>query len=258
MFCLHKHRGIKLATFVQMRNLSWALKPDIVHTHQIGTLFYAGPAVASLGRTAQTRVVHTEHGREPYMGSAAVAGLVGLHANRFFCLSHDMAAALIKHKIVPRWKVQVVDNGIDVDRLGSEASRTRVLRRSLGISPDSPVIGNVGRLVDVEWHDVLIQSFAELRCAVPGAHLVIVGDGPLKNELLDLIGQLDVGVESPSCRLSSRSLEIPVRHGLLRMTSRSEGMPQAVLEAAVAGLPRSSRRGWEACPRSSRTAGRAS
>ncbi len=69
MFCLHKRRGIKLATFVQMRNLSWALKPDIVHTHQIGTLFYAGPAVASLGR-ARTRVVHTEHGREPYMGSA--------------------------------------------------------------------------------------------------------------------------------------------------------------------------------------------
>ncbi len=192
------------------------------------------------------------------VGAEAVAGLVGLHADRFFCLSHDMAAALIKHKIVPRWKVQVVDNGIDVDRFG-ERGEPDALRRSLGISPDSPVIGNVGRLVDVEWHDVLIQSFAELRCAVPGAHLVIVGDGPLKNELLDLIGQLDVGVESPSCRLSSRSLEIPVRHGLLRADESLGGDASSCPGSrGRRAAPRSSRRGWEACPRSSRTAGRAS
>src|SRR5208337_2214926 len=50
LFCLQKRPGIKLATCVQIRNLFWALKPDIVHTHQIGTLFYAGPAVATLGK----------------------------------------------------------------------------------------------------------------------------------------------------------------------------------------------------------------
>ena len=69
LFWLHKRPGIKLATIVRMRNLFLALKPEIVHTHQIGTLFYAGPTVASLGRV-QTKLVHTERGREPYPTSA--------------------------------------------------------------------------------------------------------------------------------------------------------------------------------------------
>ncbi len=39
---------------------------------------------------------------------------------------------------------------------------------------------------------MLIRWFAELRPAVPGAHLLIVSDVPLKNELQNLIGQLDL------------------------------------------------------------------
>ena len=63
--------------------------------------------------------------------------LAGLHAERFFCLTHDMAAELIKHKIVPRSKVRVIDNGIDVDRF-RERGDPDALRRSLGISRRFP------------------------------------------------------------------------------------------------------------------------
>ena len=238
LFCLDKHPGIKLNTIGRIRNLFRALNPDIVHTHQIGTLFYAGPAVASLGRV-RTRVVHTEHGREPYALSARrrwLGRVAGLYAKRFFCLTRGMAAEVIDQRIVPRSKVRVIDNGIDIDRV-REQGDPDTLRRSLGIPTDSPVIGSVGRLVEVKRHDVLIRSFAGLRREVPSAHLVIVGDGPLKNELSNLIGRLDL----QSCVHLAGYREEAWRYlsvmDCFALTSRSEGMPQAVLEAAIAGLP---------------------
>src|SRR5271157_2593144 len=68
LFSLRKPPGIRLSVLRGLRAILRDLDPDIVHTHQIGTLIYAGPAVASLGRV-RTRVVHTEHGREPYTNS---------------------------------------------------------------------------------------------------------------------------------------------------------------------------------------------
>ena len=118
LFSLRKPPGIRLSLFRRLRKILRDLCPDIVHTHQIGTLFYAGPVVASLG-SVRTRVVHTEHGREPYTNSARrrwLGRLAGHYAERFFCLTHDMAAELIAQRIVPRSKVRVIDNGIDIDR----------------------------------------------------------------------------------------------------------------------------------------------
>ena len=238
LFSLRKPPGIRLSLFRRLRKILRDLCPDIVHTHQIGTLFYAGPVVASLG-SVRTRVVHTEHGREPYTNSARrrwLGRLAGHYAERFFCLTHDMAAELIAQRIVPRSKVRVIDNGIDIDRF-RERGDPDALRRSLGIPPDSPVIGSIGRLVDVKRQDVLIQSFAELRRSVPGAHLVIVGDGPLKNELLNLIGELDLESSVHLAGYQAEAWKYLFVMDCFALTSRSEGMPQAVLEAAIAGLP---------------------
>ena len=238
LFCLDKRPGITLDTISRIRNLFRAMKPDIVHTHQIGTLFYAGPAVASLGRV-RTRVVHTEHGREPYNRSARrrwLGRLAGLFVERFFCLTHDMAAEIIHHRIVPRSKVRVIDNGIDIDRF-RERGDPAALRRSLGIPADSPVIGSVGRLVDVKRHDVLIRAFADLRRAVPDAYLVVVGGGPLENELLALAHRLDVDTCVHLVGHQPEAWKFLYIMNCFALTSRSEGMPQAVLEAAIAGLP---------------------
>jgi glycosyltransferase involved in cell wall biosynthesis len=238
LISLEKSPGIRLSAFRRLRAILQEIDPDIVHTHQIGTLFYAGPAAASLGKV-RTRVVHTEHGREPYTNSARrrwLGRLAGLHAQRFFCLTHDMAAELVTNRIVPKRKVQVIDNGIDIDRLADRGDPA-AQRRSLEIPPDSLVIGSIGRLVEIKRHDVLIRAFAELRREVPDAHLVIVGDGPRKDELLSLVGQLNL---EPSVHLvgyQPQAWKFLYIMDCFALTSRSEGMPQAVLEAAIAGLP---------------------
>ncbi len=106
-----------------------------------------------------------------------------------------------------------------------------------GLPAGSPVIGSVGCLVDVKRNDLLIRWFAELRPAVPGAHLLIGGNGPLKNELLNLIGQLDLEGSVHFAGDQAEAWKYLFVMDCFAVTSRSEGMPQAVLEAAIAGLP---------------------
>jgi glycosyltransferase involved in cell wall biosynthesis len=238
LISLSKPPGIRLSAFRKLRAILWGLSPDIVHTHQIGTLFYAGPAAARLGKS-RICVVHTEHGREPYTKSAQrrwLGRLAGLHAQRIFCLTHDMAAELTAHRIVPTSRIRVIDNGIDIDRVRDRGDPA-ALRRSLGIPEDVPVIGTVGRLVEVKQHDVLIRAFAELHRELPDAHLVIVGDGPRKDEILALIGQLGLQSSVHVAGYQAEAWKFPYIMDCFALTSRSEGMPQAVLEAAIAAVP---------------------
>src|SRR5690242_16352893 len=77
---LHKPPGVCLELFGRLRSLFRELRPDVVHTHQIGALFYAGPAARRAGVPV---VVHTEHGKHYDRPSRArwLARMAGLHAS---------------------------------------------------------------------------------------------------------------------------------------------------------------------------------
>jgi glycosyltransferase involved in cell wall biosynthesis len=147
-----------------------------------------------------------------------------------------MAAELIAQRVVPKSKLRVIDNGIDIDRF-RERGDPHALRRSLGIPADSPVIGSVGRLAEIKRHDLLIRSFSEVRREFPTAHLVIVGDGPLKDDLAGLIRQLDLNSSVHLAGYQPEAWKYLYIMNCFALTSRSEGMPQAALEAAIAELP---------------------
>ncbi len=236
LICLHKHPGIQAGLFGRMRAALRDLRPDIVHTHHIGTLFYAGPAALGIGRA---RVVHTEHGRYPYadqMRTRWLGRLAGIHVDRFFCLTEAMASEVVANRIVPRRKVRVIMNGIDTAQY-RERGDAAGLRRSLGIPDGAPVIGTVGRLVEIKCQDLLIRAFARVKQCVPDAHLLLVGDGPLMRDLDDLAIGLGLAPSVHFVGYQPYTWNYFHVMNYFALTSRSEGMPQAVLEASVAGLP---------------------
>ncbi len=234
LICLGKPEGIQISLFEQLRRVFHEIRPDIIHTHQIGSLFYAGPA--ALG---QARVVHTEHGKEPYSTSLRkrwLGRLSGAFADLFFCLTSDMAGELIRNRIVPRRKIRVIDNGIDIDRFHNRGSSEDLLRPA-AIPPGVPVIGTIGRLADVKCQDVLLRAFAEVRRIILDAHLLILGDGPLMSKLVQLAEQLGIRSGVHFLGYQEEAWRYLYIMDVFALTSRSEGMPQAVLEASIAGLP---------------------
>jgi glycosyltransferase involved in cell wall biosynthesis len=88
----------------------------------------------------------------------------------------------------------VIYNGVDVDwfdakRLDNEA---RALKQQLAIPQNAFVVGCVGRFAAAKNQKVLVQAIAELRHRSVPAHLMLVGDGPLRKALEDQAAQLGV------------------------------------------------------------------
>jgi glycosyltransferase involved in cell wall biosynthesis len=234
LFCLDKRPGLRPGLIRSLRTTLLAWQPDAIHTHQIGALFYAGPAAKLTGGPP---LVHTEHGkhyaarpRNRWLGR-----LAGRWADRFFCVSADIAREVEECRVVPRRKIEVVPNGIDTDRF--RLAPTAAVRSEFGIPAGAPIVGTVGRLSEIKCQDLLIRAFARLRTSLPGAHLLLVGDGPLREDLQRLAAELGLRGAVHFAGYQARPERYLRAMDIFALTSRSEGLPLAVLEAWAAGVP---------------------
>lgn len=236
VYCLDKPAGLRISLMRRLlRPLLAKLQPDVLHSHQIGALLYAGSAARAIGVPV---VVHTEHGN--LFGDRArtrwLGRLAARYADRFFCVSREIAEDAIRFRITSRRKVLVMSNGIDTAKFSHGGDRSTV-RQELQIPEEAPVIGTVGRLAEIKRQDLLIRAFGRLLHSVPSARLLLVGDGPLRASLEELTSELNLknsvhftGYRDDRERLL-RAMDI------FAITSRSEGMPLSVLEAWAAGVP---------------------
>jgi glycosyltransferase involved in cell wall biosynthesis len=241
VYCLDKGPGLRVRTVRRMSEVLRDFGPHVVHTHQIGALLYAGWAARRLGVPA---VVHTEHinnikkakSRLRRLRTAMHLYLGARYADRFFCVSEDIAAQVIGYRLVAQRKVQVVLNGIDTRRFANPSAAGE-LRGSLGIPADAPVIGTVGRLNEVKRQDLLIEAFADVRREIPGAHLLLVGDGPARPDLETLTGRLGLQASVHFAGYQAEPERFLKTMTIFALPSRMEGTPLVVLEAWAAGLP---------------------
>jgi glycosyltransferase involved in cell wall biosynthesis len=233
--CLHKPPGLRLELMGRLVAAFRRLQPDIVHTHQIGSLFYAGPA-ARLARVPV--LVHTEHGVEDYSRRRKrwLGRLAGLHSDRFYCLTEAMRDAVVARRVVPAHRTRVIHNGIDTESFQTSTDPLET-RHALGIPAQALVIGTVGRLTEVKQQELLLRAFALVQSRVANAHLLLLGDGPLRGTLQDLAGQLGLSDSVHFAGYRPHSAPYLRAMDVFALTSRSEGMPQALLEAAVVGVP---------------------
>jgi glycosyltransferase involved in cell wall biosynthesis len=182
-------------------------------------------------------IVHTEHGKHFDRGRTRWLGrLAGLAAQRYFCVSADIAAAVVGQKVAPARKVVVVANGIDTARFAKPGDAAS-LRQQLGIPASAAVIGTVANLREVKRQDVLIRGFAKLgEFGGCKPHLLLVGDGELRTELSQLADLLGVADRVHFAGAQSNPERFLHVMDVFALTSRSEGMPLSVLEAQAAGL----------------------
>jgi glycosyltransferase involved in cell wall biosynthesis len=111
------------------------------------------------------------------------------------------------------------------------------VRKEAGMDVDAPVLITVGRLVYAKAHEIIIASMPAVLKEFPNAKLDIYGDGVLRGDLQTQINRLDL---SGSVELQGQTDDV-ARHlaaaDVFILSSRSEGLPIALLEAMSAGLP---------------------
>jgi glycosyltransferase involved in cell wall biosynthesis len=150
--------------------------------------------------------------------------------------SHDLRDYAVKVVGIPADRIRVIESGVDPSRFPI-APAPPAERERLGLPADARVIGTVGRLVPEKDHPTLFEVFLRVRRAVPGARLLLVGDGPLRSELEERSRRL--GLADSVSFLGSRG-DVPALYrsmDLMVSTSRWEGLSNVLLEAMAAGVP---------------------
>jgi len=128
-------------------------------------------------------------------------------------------------------------NAVDVHRFRPARPTEKAEAKSaLGLPKDTAVIGTVARLVQRKGIDVLLRAF-EIVCHNHRAHLIIVGDGPLGEELRALAHELRIEDSISWFGFQADPVKWLEAMDVFAFPSRLEGVPNAVLEAMAAGLP---------------------
>ncbi len=207
-----------------------------LHVQHHGALILCGPPAMLAG---VKRVVMTEHGLQALMERSDARKLTRRYA-RFatdITVVEPGQADYFKAVLgIPDKKVHCIANGVRVQKCRpGHASQVRV---RLGIQPDRFVFMYVGRLSPVKDLPTLLQAFAELPAAIRQvALLYLVGDGVERHPLEVLAAEL--GIEAAVTFLGAKSdvTDLLAAADAFVMSSLSEGLPMALLEAMAAGLP---------------------
>lgn len=229
-----------LRASVQVRRLISQVEPQILHTH----MAKAGAVGRGTAATMRHRplTVHTFHGHvlEGYFSPRRQqAFLVAERAlarrtDALVAVSDEVRTELLALGIGRPEQFQVIELGLELDAfLALDGPGDGGFRKSIGVPVGMPLVAVVGRLVPIKDHPTLLRALAEL----PGVHLAIVGDGESAADLKGLVEQLGLGDRVHFAGWHLDLVPVLADIDAVALTSRNEGTPVALIEAAAAGRP---------------------
>jgi glycosyltransferase involved in cell wall biosynthesis len=214
-------------------------RPTVVQAHGGEPLKHCALALAALGAEARPVLVYRRIGaasRRARRGPArTVHAALVRRADRVVAVANALVGELL-HLGIPPDRVTVVPRGVDPARLAPRAGR-EATRRALGIPADAPVSLSLGALSEEKDPLVQVEVAARLRELVPRAVHLMAGDGPLRPLVQRAVRRR--GLSDTVRLLGSRADvgDLLAAADALLLTSRTEGLPGALVEAGMVGLP---------------------
>lgn len=218
-------------------------RPDIVHSHASK----AGALARSAARGLAAGRVHTFHGHvlEGYFPAPLARGLIAIErklareTDRIVAVSHATADDLVRLGIANEERIVVIPPGVDLDALLELERGSGELQRRLGAPAQAQLVGVIGRLAPVKAPERALDVLELLAERYPLLQLVFVGDGELRGALERRIRALPEALRERAHMLGAVDDVTPLYRDLfgVMLTSQSEGLPVALIEAAAAALP---------------------
>lgn len=238
---------MRLAAPVSMEALRLldAVDLDIVHSHDPFAIGLFGLQVA---RRHRIPYVHTYHTLYPeyvhYVWETRLTKRLAERLSRVFCQRCDsiVAPSTKIERYLRGWGVtvpmEVLATGIDIDTYSaSDDEHIARLRRRLRLDDDDRVMLFVGRLGREKNVEMLVRAL--WHCRHPGATLVIVGDGPHRRELEELVAETGLRKRVRFAGYLDRDDVVAAYHlaDLFAFSSTTETQGLVIGEAMAAGLP---------------------
>lgn len=232
---VQRRPGVDLAYIFKLATFLRQTRPRILHLHN-PTAFFYGTLAGRLARVP--RIIYTEHGRDFSAGwkTRLANRLLGKLVDRVVAVADYGKRYLVEEEGIAAGKTMTIHNGIDAGRFAGKYA-VNAIRSGLGLTQDQPVIGIVARLDPIKNHAMLIRAMAQVVERRADAVLLIIGDGPLRQELESLSEEL--GLSDHVRFLGARS-DVPELLSVLDLfvlCSKSEGLSLTLAEASAAARP---------------------
>lgn len=233
-----KREGADLRAILRLRRALSAQGTEVLHSHNGIPHYYAMAAALGLGLT---RVVNTRHGMGDINPSSRREWLFRQSmrlTDVSVAVSEAAAAKLADTGTVAKDKLRVVPNGIHTGPFTERNNDARrALASSLGVSPDTRLVGFVGRLNWAKDLETMVAAFAQLHARHDDVALVLVGDGGERGILEAAIARAGVGDRVFLLGDRSDVPQLLPAFSVFAMSSISEGYSIALLEACASALP---------------------
>jgi len=224
-----------LPAALEIARLARRTRSNILHAHTAHAQALAWLAARLF--LARCRIV--AHRRIEFPVGRGLFGLGRLKylagPDAFIAVSHRVRETLVEAG-VPAWKVFVVHSVTDPERF-SLARAHPSLRSELGIPFGAFVVGNVGYLVAHKDHLNLLEASRLVRDQIPDLWVVIVGEGPLREEILQKARSLQVADRLVLTGFRTDIPQLIRMFDLFVLSSSEEGICSSVLDAMASGRP---------------------
>lgn len=220
---------LRIRDFLRTKNIR------VIHTHGYKSNLYGLMATKMSG----IPIVSTIHG---WTGETKIVRMYEI-LDRWIIGRMDQVVAVspplmetIRGFGISDGRLAFIPNGIDTKKFDPEGVFSD-LRSKYGLSEGSIVLGCVGRLNAEKGHTLLLRAFKKLQQKIPHVFLVIIGDGPLRKNLLDYVKVNDLHHRVIFAGFQKDMPSFYKMMDIFVLPSLTEGVPIALLEAMAMELP---------------------
>lgn len=250
VLALHRYLPEIVRLRRELLRVADADRVDVIQTHLLGSLDFLALSLRLAGRRAVFWTVHNSQLelRADQLPSKRVLlwpkrwayrwlyRLLSRRVDGFVAVSSEVADAVRRLYRTPRSKVVCIPNGVMLAGYPASVDRAAI-RHSLGVADGAPLVTMVAKLMPQKGHAVLLAALPRLLADFPNLRVLLVGAGPLHDELLATIRRY---AANDVVLLAGDRPDVPellAASDLFVLPSLWEGLSMALLEAMASRLP---------------------
>jgi len=231
---LGKRPGFDYRMYFRLHPVLRDCQPDIVHTH-LHVLRYALPFLLLLKRVSLLHTVHNLAEREIEPRARWIQRYALNHGVVPVAVAKEVALSL--ERLYGIQRCRVISNGIPTDSYACPQTPRREWRTKERFGTDDILFVCVARFAPQKNHSLLLKAFAQGPASDPKAHLVLVGEGVLREQLEEQAKSLGLAGQVHFLGLRTDIPDVLGAMDVFVLSSDWEGNPLSVMEAMASGLP---------------------